>query len=309
LLAARDPNWLYAHWDLSAAQMAQFRSQSSDGRVVLRVFEKNRTTPLQELTLHAETRNWYIPVHKPAATFTAQLGIWKAAGNFQVISQSREATTPAGVVSTDTAARFATIPLDVPFAELSQIVRSYVRDGESLAKTLQRLQTEGFQMPYKATVELGPWTAEQAAALERIVGGDVMRRLQMGSFEINEWLRQQLQEQLSSAVFSAFSPAGASWQAAPQKGFWFAVNAELIIYGATEPDAKVTIDGKPIQLRPDGTFSFHYVFPDGQYRLPVVAVSAAGDDQRAVKLTFERRTQTQGDVGKVQQPAHLKPPA
>jgi hypothetical protein len=83
----------------------------------------------------------------------------------------------------------------------------------------------------------------------------------------------------------------------------------LIIYGATEPGAKVTIDGRPIQLRPDGTFSFHYVLPDGQYRLPIVAVSRAGDDRREATLAFERKTTLRGDVGQVKQPAHLKAPA
>jgi len=131
----------------------------------------------------------------------------------------------------------------------------------------------------------------------------------MGSFEISEWLRRRLQEELSSGMFSAFSPAGASWSVRPPKGFWFAVNAELIVYGATEPGAKITIDGKPINLRSDGTFSFHFTFPDGQYQLPVVAVSAAQDDERAVELSFERQTRTKGDVGKVKQPAHLKSPA
>jgi len=78
--------------------------------------------------------------------------------------------------------------------------------------------------------------------------------------------------------------------------------AELIIYGATEPDATVTIDGQPVTLRKDGTFAFHYIFPDGQYRLPVVAVSARGDDQRAVQLQFERQTATQGDVARSNSP-------
>jgi hypothetical protein len=167
----------------------------------------------------------------------------------------------------------------------------------------------GFRFPFKVGLEFGPWTAEQARALERILGGDIFRRIQMGSFEISEWLRRRLLEELSSGMFSAFSPAGASWQAQPPKGFWFAVNAELIIYGATEPNAKLTIDGKPVKLRSDGTFSFHYAFPDGQYKLPVVAMSAAGDDQRAVELAFERKSRTKGDVGKVKQPAHLKSPA
>jgi hypothetical protein len=309
-LTARDPHWLYAYWDLSWHQMADYRGQSSDGRLLLRVFEKNHAKPVQEFTLQHDSRNWYVPVNKAATTYSADLGFWRHDGTFQVVSRSRETTTPPDAISTDTTARFVTIPLDIPFRELFSLIRGHMHDGEHLADALHRLQQAGFRFPFKLGLELGPWTADQAAALERILGGDILRRIQMGSFEISEWLRRRLQEELSSGMFSAFSPAGSSWQAAqPQKGFWFAVNAELIIYGATEPDAKVTVDGKPIKLRSDGTFSFHYAFPDGQYRLPVVAISAAGDDQRAVELAFERQSRTKGDVGKVKTPAHLKSPA
>jgi hypothetical protein len=308
-LTARDPHWLYAYWDLSWQQMADSRGQASDGRLLLRVYEKNHGDPIQVLTLAHDSRNWYIPVNKAATTYHAELGYWRHDGQFHVINRSREATTPPDAVSPDTTARFVTIPIDIPFRELFEIIRGHMRAGEALANALHRLQLAGFRFPFKLGLELGPWTAEQAAELERILGGDLFRRIQMGSFEISEWLRRRMQEELSSGMFSAFSPSGASWSAMPQKGFWFAVNAELIIYGVTEPDAKVTVDGKPIKLRNDGTFSFHYSFPDGQYKLPVVAVSKAGDDKREVQLTFERQSRAKGEVGTVKQPAHLKSPA
>ncbi len=308
-LAARDPHWLYAYWDLNWQQMADYRGQASDSRLLLRVFEKNHGDPIQTLTLGHDSRNWYIPVNKAATTYSAELGFWRHDGHFHVVSRSHEATTPPDTVSADTSARFVTIPIDISFRELFQIIRGHMRAGEALADALHRLQLEGFHFPFKLGLELGPWTPDQAAELERILGGDLFRRIQMGSFEITEWLRRRMREELSSGMFSGFSPAGSSWSGAPQKGFWFAVNAELIIYGATEPTAKVTVDGKPIKLRSDGTFSFHHSFPDGQYKMPVVAVSAAGDDKREVQLAFERQSRTKGEVGKVKQPARLKSPA
>jgi uncharacterized protein len=308
-LTARDPHWLYAYWDLSWQQMADSRGQASDGRLLLRVFEKNHGDPIQVLTLGHDSRNWYVPVNKAATSYHAELGYWRHDGQFHVVSHSREATTPPDAVSADTTARFVTIPIDISFHDLFNIIRGHMRAGEALADALHRLQLAGFRFPFKLGLELGPWTAEQSAELEQILGGDLFRRIQMGSFEISEWLRRRMQEELSSGMFSAFSPSGSSWSAAPQKGFWFAVNAELIIYGATEPDAKVTVDGKPIKLRSDGTFSFHYSFPDGQYKLPVVAVSKDGDDKREVQLTFERQSRAKGEVGTVKQPAHLKSPA
>ncbi|HTS17782.1 MAG TPA: DUF4912 domain-containing protein [Verrucomicrobiae bacterium] len=308
-LTARDPHWLYAYWDLSWQQMADCRGQASDGRLLLRVYEKNHADPIQTLTLSHDSRNWYVPVNKAATSYRAELGYWQHDGHFHVVSHSRETTTPPDAVSPDTTARFVTIPIDIAFRDLFNIIRGHIRDGEALADALDRLQRAGFRFPFKLGLELGPWTPEQAAELERVLGGDLFRRIQMGSFEISEWLRRRMQEELSSGMFSAFSPGGSSWSGAPQKGFWFAVNAELIIYGATEPDAKVTVDGKPIKLRSDGTFSFHYSFPDGQYKLPVVAVSRDGDDKREAQLTFERQSRTKGEVGSVKQPAQLKSPA
>ena len=92
------------------------------------------------------------------------------------------------------------------------------------------------------------------------------------------------------------------------KGFWFNVNAELIIYGATEPGAKVTLGGHEIKLRADGTFSFRFALPDGKYDLPAVAVSESGDDARAADLKFSRSTDYLGDVGATPQDPALQPP-
>ncbi|MGV3773765.1 MAG: hypothetical protein ACO1QB_12745, partial [Verrucomicrobiales bacterium] len=111
---------------------------------------------------------------------------------------------------------------------------------------------------------------------------------------------------LSSAAFSVSSPFGGEEQRG--KTFWLNVNAELIIYGATEPDAKVTIGDKHIKLRPDGTFSFRFILPDGEYELPAVAVSRDGDDTREAQLRFSRHSEYRGDVQKHPQDPSMKPP-
>src|SRR5208282_1444107 len=141
----------------------------------------------------------------------------------------------------------------------------------------------------------------------------------IGSLEITELIRRQLQQQVSSAGARQFSlPSSArgvpSSVSSPfgglarPKGFWFNVNAELIIYGATEPDAKVTLGGHEIKLRPDGSFSYRFALPDGKYDLPAVAVSADNTDARAANLKFSRETEYLGDVGAHPQDPSLKPP-
>jgi hypothetical protein len=72
--------------------------------------------------------------------------------------------------------------------------------------------------------------------------------------------------------------------------FWLVADAELIVYGATEPDATVTIAGRPIKLNPDGTFRHHMSFQDGVIDYPILAVAADGEQTRAIHMRFERQT-------------------
>lgn len=92
-------------------------------------------------------------------------------------------------------------------------------------------------------------------------------------------------------------------------GFWFNVNAELIVYGATEPTAEVAIGGRRIRLRQDGTFSFRFSLPDGDYQLPITAISQDGMEQRFAGLTFRRATEYRGEVGVHPQSGELRPAA
>jgi hypothetical protein len=55
--------------------------------------------------------------------------------------------------------------------------------------------------------------------------------------------------------------------------FFLEVWTELILYGRTEPDADVTVEGKKVTLKPDGTFSLRYDFPVGDYQYQVIGVS------------------------------------
>jgi len=75
----------------------------------------------------------------------------------------------------------------------------------------------------------------------------------------------------------------------PRK-FWLIADAELIVYGATEPDATVTIGGKPIKLNPDGTFRFQMSFQDGNLDFPIMAVASDGEQTRTIHMTFDRAT-------------------
>ena len=72
--------------------------------------------------------------------------------------------------------------------------------------------------------------------------------------------------------------------------FWFQLDAELIVYGATEPNARVTLQGEPVKLRPDGTFTMRFSLPDSRQIIPAVAASADGVEERTIVLAVERNT-------------------
>jgi uncharacterized protein len=108
---------------------------------------------------------------------------------------------------------------------------------------------------------------------------------------------------LSAALASWGAPSSrmSSWHTAPRE-FFMHLNAEVIFYGGTHPDATVTIDGKPVALRPDGTFRYHFVFPDGEFEIPIVATSPDGVETRRGILRFERATARHGEIGATAQP-------
>ena len=75
-----------------------------------------------------------------------------------------------------------------------------------------------------------------------------------------------------------------------QRSFWLVADAELIVYGATEPSASLFISEKPVALNDAGTFRVHVPFRDGEQLYPIRAVAADGEQERSIRLEFQRRT-------------------
>ncbi|HTV75367.1 MAG TPA: DUF4912 domain-containing protein [Candidatus Baltobacteraceae bacterium] len=312
-LTARDPHWLYANWDLTNAQQLKLNAQSTDGHLVLRIYpQKIEGHPLYEIHVHPESRHWFAHVERAGNSYVAELGYYSALGRWTRVSVSSGTMTPPDAVSVEEDTEFATIPFEFPFAKLMEIIKAAVRDNLPLAQAIEELRRNGHpDLPRVTTAPPATWTPQQEQALAKVVNIDNVRRVWMGSLEITELIRRRLAHEISSFGVSSFgisslsSPFGGMEQA---KNFWFNVNAELIIYGATEPDAKVTLGGHEIKLRADGSFSFRFALPDGIYDLPAVAVSADGTDARAAELKFSRETQYLGDVGAHPQDPSLKAP-
>lgn len=115
-----------------------------------------------------------------------------------------------------------------------------------------------------------------------------------------------LKELMERKLFSpgAFSPGLFSPVKRPQaQPFWLAVDTELIVYGATDPKAAVTVQGQAIKPKADGTFSVRMALPEGTQTIPVEATSPDGQETRTISPAVTRQTEPQKAEGRKQQAA------
>lgn len=108
------------------------------------------------------------------------------------------------------------------------------------------------------------------------------------SLELKQLFEERLRRPLGSPAVTSFGSGGL--QFGKQRKFWFQLDAELIVYGATEPNARVTLQGEPVKLRSDGTFTMRFSLPDSRQIIPAVATSADGNEERTIVLAVERNT-------------------
>jgi hypothetical protein len=109
------------------------------------------------------------------------------------------------------------------------------------------------------------------------------------SLELKQLFEERLRRPLGSPAVTSMG-SGALWPGAKGRGFWFQLDAELIVYGATDPQARVTLQGEPVKLRPDGTFTMRFRLPDSRQIIPAVATSPDGIEERTIVLAVERNT-------------------
>jgi len=324
-LVARDPRWLFSYWDFN---WAKYPANTFRGGVK-QFFLKVTTTAGMDSALveiNPDARNWYVAVDSPETAYFAEIGFFDKAGQWQRIVQSGVAVTPSDSLADDGSADFATVPAHLTFERLLEMVKEKMLEGESLIEALARIAGEG-RLEFRAG-KAPNWTDDQKRLLATLLGDTLIDRLGLGSEEIDQLLRKQLQQKLHSesasglsgalletlqpTTSSLFSGIGASWSAQPfsvkrERGFFMHVNAEIIFYGGTHPDATVLVDGQEIKLAPDGSFRYHFRLPDGDFAIPIVAQSPDKVEKRSATLSFVRGTSRVGDVGATTQPGELKP--
>lgn len=104
---------------------------------------------------------------------------------------------------------------------------------------------------------------------------------------LKEFFEERLRRPMSAPPLAPTSNAPR-----PKDGkFFFNIEAEMIVFGRTIPGTRVTVQGEPVKLRPDGTFTMRYSFPDGRQILPAIAEGIDGEERKVV-LSVERNTRS-----------------
>lgn len=347
-LIARDPFTLCAHWDLPATVMELERARNPKGGWRLRIWQEfvgGRRVADQPLPL--DTTHRFIPVVVPGAGYVAEIGFLEDTGSWRGWAMSQPVLAPCESGPRDAGSPLSGSRQNIPSAESDFPVPSRISEGpvnpvgllgsqpDQTSRSIAAGGVAGTGMISGTEAHSNRWVVLEA--LQRILHRE-SRLGSAGSSERSlEWVnreelvstRRWVQEpgfppthapssdQLAAGSFPVDSgvssaevagpvPSTASRAGAP--GFWFRINAEVILYGSTERDAHLTIAGRPVPLREDGSFSFRFLLPDGQFELPVVAVNAAGTDGRSAAVAFTRATAIRGEVGVHPAPPNLKPP-
>ncbi|MBE9257423.1 substrate-binding domain-containing protein [Dolichospermum sp. LEGE 00246] len=72
----------------------------------------------------------------------------------------------------------------------------------------------------------------------------------------------------------------------PSTDFWVIVDTELVLHGATEAGANVTIDGQKVKVNPDGTFKLTVPFVDNSVDYHITATSANREYRKTIDQKF-----------------------
>jgi hypothetical protein len=115
------------------------------------------------------------------------------------------------------------------------------------------------------------------------------------SLELQELLEERLRRPMGTPMQTRYG-GGASRVLCDARELPFAVDAELIVYGVSHPHAHVTLQGEPVALKADGSFTVRMSLPDRRQVIPVIASSSDGVEQRTIILAVERNTKVLGPV-------------
>jgi uncharacterized protein len=180
--------------------------------------------------------------------------------------------------------------IDVPDPPKSYRMEIGYRAASGRFYSLARSNTVQTPRPGSSDAIDRNWS-DLAENVDRIFAMSAGYSSESPNVELQELLEERLRRPISAPLVGRFQ-AGVEGLLGRDHAFFFDLDAELLIFGATEPGARVTVHGEPVKLRPDGTFTMRFSLPNCRQVIPATASSADGLEQRTVVLAVERNTKT-----------------
>jgi uncharacterized protein len=289
VLMPRDPQWAYAYWDVPNAHKEELRRQGGQ-QLALRVYDVtdidiNHQAPhsVQEYLCDEMAREWYLPVPVSDRDYVADIGYRCADGRWLVLARSTPITVPPVYPSDWIEDAFITVNWneDLKGKTLYNLVPP--------AKKQAMYDTAKGNQLYDAV--FGMTKATESMRIAGSLFGSMQQTPEaaVSSYVFPSGVGMWAVPSASGINMSGVGFSGDVAPARPRQ-FWLVADAELIVYGATEPDATVTIGERQIKLNPDGTFRFQMSFQDGIIDYPIKAVAVDGEQTRSIHMNFERET-------------------
>lgn len=251
----RDPEWLYTFWDVAGETINEVKKaigskEFGESKKILRVYNSDGGGRQYSDIELSDTACSWYIHVKPEAAYVLELGYRTKKGDFYKLAASNDIATPPNNISE------------------SKDEKWMVKDGV-------------FEKIYELSGGLhsGMSSADLMQAMAR----------GMNPEEFSQLISRGISSETLSSQFGA-EKSRLEEEVKKQRKFWMVLNTELIVYGATEPDASVTIMGKAVKLRPDGTFSIRMALPDGEIDIPVTGVSADKIDEITITPEVHKRT-------------------
>jgi uncharacterized protein len=300
VLMPRDPEWAYTYWDIPNDRKEEMRRQGGQ-QLALRIYDVTDVNldtqsphSIQEYPCDELAREWYVPIPVSDRDYAIDIGYRCADGRWLVLARSAEVRVPPVYPSDWIEDQFITLDWEEDlrgktFATLVPPSKKIAAAADTAGNAIYE-QIFGMAESAEAMRVAGSifGSMQHVAGSVQQVG---IHEQALSSYVFPSGVGMWAVPTMSGLTMSGVGMSGVGF-AAPMRPrqFWLVADAELIVYGATEPDATVYVGGQPIKLNADGTFRFQMSFQDGLIDYPIFAVAADGEQNRAIHMKFERET-------------------
>ena len=269
----RDPQWAYVFWEISDNDRRRAQSEGA-AHLNLRLadvtgLQDGSAHPhtLQEVPVDSHSTEWYLPVPLCDRDYRVELG-YRIGSTWMSLAFSSIARVPALHPSEQIMDQFVPFSLDAAPAPAEPAPMPPAEASNSgLHERLYQSATVQFR--------------------RRRVGSEEFQESSDSSSDLD---RFGLSDSGMGLWASGRNESGMGGVPARQRSFWLVADAELIVYGATDPSARLTIGGEDVPLSNDGTFRIQVPFRDGEQRYAIEATAADGEQKRNITLNFQRQT-------------------